>query len=140
MQRAFNCGTGAGGFEPGNSCQGGGDGGGGGGGGGGAGGGSPSEKSDGGDAKTGPRSERLRDRIEGTDAEVKYEQRQIQNKINRLKDKIQKIEQNRPENKLKAMQKRIDEIDKASAERKEKIKASTERIALIKEQLKKYKR
>jgi peptidoglycan hydrolase CwlO-like protein len=53
---------------------------------------------------------------------------------------MQKIEQNRPENKLKAMQKRIDEIDKASAERKEKIKASTERIALLKEQLKKYKR
>jgi len=130
MKRDFNCGTGSGGFEPGNTCAGGG-GGGGGDGGGGAGG-----SSGGGDAETGPRSERLRDRIEGTDAEVKYEQRQIERKIDRLTKKIEAIDRKDAEATVKILKQKADEAGARAREYAKQAQAATERINAAKAQLK----
>ena len=66
-QTELDCGTGAGGFQPGNSCAGGGDGGG---------------------AQDSEPKERYRDRIEGTDEEVKNEARKMERKLKNLKQKV----------------------------------------------------
>lgn len=70
-----NCGIGEGGFQPGNKCA---DGGGGGG-----------EQPKGGEGRerAAPKKERRRDRIEGTDEEVKDEVRRIERKIKRIQSK-----------------------------------------------------
>ena len=133
MKRSFNCGTGAGGFEPGNTCAGG-EGGGGGASTGGSSGGS------------GARGERLRDRIEGTDAEVKAELAKgrreisrIEKKIETVKGKIKEVDQ-REQSMLKALQQRADAATARRQDLDAKLKASNERIASLKAQLAKYKK
>jgi chromosome segregation ATPase len=143
MKRAFNCGTGSGGFEPGNSCAGGGGGGGGVDSSGGSSGGGSDEGGGGGNSA---RGERLRDRIEGTDAEVKAELAKgrrdisrIEKKIEAVKGKIKEIDQ-REQNVLKSLQQKA---DAATARRQDldlKLKAVNERIAANKAKLAKYKR
>ena len=67
METELDCGTGSGGFQPGNSCAGGGDGGG---------------------AQDSEPKERYRDRIEGTDEEVRNEARKVERKLKNLKQKV----------------------------------------------------
>ena len=63
----LDCGTGSGGFQPGNSCAG---------------------EGDGGGAQDSEPKERYRDRIEGTDEEVKNEARKMERKLKNLKQKV----------------------------------------------------
>jgi len=74
-----NCGIGEGGFQPGNKCA---EGGGGGG-----------EQPKGGEGRKGaaPKKERRRDRIEGTDEEVKDEVRKSERQVKRIRAKIAEI-------------------------------------------------
>jgi hypothetical protein len=73
----LDCGTGAGGFQPGNTC---------------AGGKGTSETTIGKSLAPQEPKERYRDRIEGTDEEVKNEIRKADRKVKRYKEKILKIQ------------------------------------------------
>jgi chromosome segregation ATPase len=122
MKRAFNCGTGSGGFEPGNACAGGGGGGGGGG-----------EGSGGG----GARGERLRDRIEGTQAEADREVAKTSKQVRDIKAKIEQIKQRDPSNAAKSLEKKLAENQQKQADIASKLQASNARIAALKAKLKK---
>jgi TolA-binding protein len=125
MKRAFNCGTGSGGFEPGNTCGGGGEGGGGGGNGGAGGGGSSA------------RGERLRDRIEGTQAEADREVAKTAKQVRDIKAKIEQVKQRDPGNVAKQLEKKLSDNQRKQADISSKLQASKDRIAALKAQLKK---
>jgi hypothetical protein len=74
-----NCGIGEGGFQPGNKCAEGG------------GGGGEQPKAGEGRERAAPRKERRRDRIEGTDEEVKDEIRKSERQVKRIRAKIAEI-------------------------------------------------
>tara|TARA_R110000868_G_scaffold213061_1_gene462953 strand:+ start:61 stop:474 length:414 start_codon:yes stop_codon:yes gene_type:complete len=137
MQRAFNCGTGAGGFEPGNSCASGGGGGGGGGGGDAAGGGGGDGSSTSGNKAQSARGERLRDRIEGTQAEANREVLKTSKQIKDIKAKIEQVKQRDPSSATKALENKLAQNQKKQSDIASKIKASNERISALKAKLKK---
>ena len=126
MKRAFNCGTGAGGFEPGNSCGGGGGGGGGEGGEGG-----------GGSGRGGARGERLRDRIEGTQKEANREVAKTAKQVRDIKAKIERVKQSDPKRVSKSLEKRLAENQRKQANIADKLRESKARIAALKARLKK---
>jgi len=132
MQRAFNCGTGAGGFEPGNTCGGGGDGGG-------SGGESSGGSSGGagGESKINARGERLRDRIEGTQAEADREVAKTSKQVRDIKAKIEQVKQRDPSNAAKSLEKKLAANQQKQADIASKIQASSARIAALKAKLKK---
>jgi chromosome segregation ATPase len=134
MKRDFNCGTGSGGFEPGNSCAGGGGGGGGGDSSGGSSGGGGDE---GGGSGTGARGERLRDRIEGTQAEANREVAKTSRQVRDIKAKIEQIKQRDPSNATKSLEKKLAANQQKQADIASKLQASNARIAALKAQLKK---
>lgn len=131
MKRAFNCGTGAGGFEPGNTCAGGGAGGG----------GDSSGRSSGGGGDEGggggARGERLRDRIEGTQAEADREVAKTAKQVRDIKVKIEQVKQRDPSNAAKSLEKILAANQQKQADIAAKLKASNERIAALKARLKK---
>ena len=88
----------------------------------------------------------MRDRIEGTDAEVKAELAKgrreisrIEKKIETVKGKIKEVDQ-REQSMLKALQQRADAATARRQDLDAKLKASNERIASLKAQLAKYKK
>ena len=132
MKRDFNCGTGAGGFEPGNSCAGGG---------GGGGDSSGGSSGDGGDEVGGggnsARGERLRDRIEGTQAEADREVAKTAKQVRDIKAKIEQVKQRDPSNAAKSLEKKLAANQQKQADIASKLQASNARIAALKAQLKK---
>ena len=106
----LDCGTGSGGFQPGNSCAGGGDGGG---------------------AQDSEPKERYRDRIEGTDEEVKNEARKMERKLKNLKQKVVESKQRETD-----IRKQISDLNQKIASKTSDYNTKIESINKAQEQIK----
>jgi capsid protein len=107
----FDCGTGSGGFQPGNSCASGGG--------------------DGGDGQDSQPKERYRDRIEGTDEEVKNEARKMERKLKNLKQKVVESKQREAD-----IRKQISDLDQKIASKTSIYDVKIQAIKKVQEQIK----
>ena len=110
METELDCGTGSGGFQPGNSCAGGGDGGG---------------------AQDSEPKERYRDRIEGTDEEVKNEARKMERKLKNLKQKVVESKQRETD-----IRKQISDLNQKISSKTSDYNTKIEAINKVQQQIK----